>query len=170
MSFPELDKVIENVRRNKERKLFTGKMLAFDPGHTTGICNVVADPDQTPVFQLSQVDTKDIETLWNRITQLFTHYSPNLVVIEDYRVYEWKSKDHSWSQVHTIKVVGAIQMAAFSRNLPVVMRMAAEAKGFVTDDKLKAWELYRKGERHARDACRHAVYELIFGADHHFTS
>jgi hypothetical protein len=40
--------------------------------------------------------------------------------------------------------------------------MAHQAKGFVTDEKLKAWGFYQKGVRHARDSIRHACYFLLF--------
>lgn len=42
------------------------------------------------------------------------------------------------------------------------MQMAAQAKGFVDDDKLKAWGFWIKGKKHARDAIRHGVYYLLF--------
>ena len=29
--------------------------------------------------------------------------------------------------------------------------------------KLKKWNMYRKGERHARDAIRHGAHFLLFG-------
>jgi hypothetical protein len=34
---------------------------------------------------------------------------------------------------------------------------AGLAKGFATDDKLKAWGFWQPGQRHARDAIRHAL-------------
>ena len=39
--------------------------------------------------------------------------------------------------------------------------MAQQAKGFVTDAKLKEWGMWDIGHKHARDACRHCVYYLV---------
>jgi hypothetical protein len=35
---------------------------------------------------------------------------------------------------------------------------AGLAKTFATDDKLEAWGFWKRGQKHARDAIRHAVY------------
>lgn len=84
------------------------------------------------------------------------------VVIEDYRVYSWKTKDHAWAGLHTSRLIGATELICYDAGLDLTKQTAQQAKGFCTDDKLQAWGLWQEGQRHARDAIRHALYYLLF--------
>lgn len=44
--------------------------------------------------------------------------------------------------------------------LGITYQSAAQAKGVVTDKRLKSWGLWVPGQQHARDAIRHAVTYL----------
>lgn len=89
--------------------------------------------------------------------------SPELIVCEEYRVYAWRAKQHSWSNIPTLRLIGGLQMLCTQRDIPIIFQSAQQAKGFSTDEKLKAWDLYQVRKRHANDAIRHAVYWLVFG-------
>jgi hypothetical protein len=84
------------------------------------------------------------------------------VVMEDYKVYSWKTKDHAFAGLHTPRLIGALELVCFDLGIPLYKQMAVQAKGFCTDDKLQAWGLWQEGMRHARDAIRHALYYLLF--------
>lgn len=56
------------------------------------------------------------------------------------------------------KGVGTLLRAAYGER--VVMQSASQAKSVVTDDRLKDWGLWVKGQQHARDAIRHLVVAL----------
>lgn len=45
----------------------------------------------------------------------------------------------------------------FTEVCPFTVQQASEAKGSITDDRLKDWGLWVRGKRHGRDAIRHAV-------------
>ena len=55
----------------------------------------------------------------------------------------------------------SIKYMLYKRNIPYKLQMAQQAKGFVTDAKLKEWGMWDIGHKHARDACRHCVYYLV---------
>jgi hypothetical protein len=81
--------------------------------------------------------------------------------VEDYRVYKQKADSHINSPVYTVKVIALIEYVAHINKIPIRLRMAEHAKTFVTDERLKSWGFWQRGERHARDAIRHAALYTI---------
>ena len=135
--------------------------LCFDPGHTTGF----AVFHGTDLFESGEVRTEPIEVGVREIERLISSYEPDIVVMEDYRVYQWKTKQHGGSELLTTRVIGCIEtFCVINFIIHIVKQPAHTAKGFCTDAKLRAWGFYKKGERHARDAIRHGCYFLLFGA------
>lgn len=133
-------------------------LLALDPGETTGWAYF----EITDLKECGQLDTKDQDNMVGAIQELLARTKPAICVIEDYRVYGWKAKDHSWAELHTPKLIGVIRALCYLQKIPTVLQMAYQAKNFVTDDKLKAWGMYSKGQRHARDAIRHGCSYMLF--------
>lgn len=136
------------------------RVLSFDPGETTGWALLdkgeLVECGQTLMDQFSFSQCDDLDTL-------IVDSGADVVVYESYRVYGWKADDHKWSEVHTAQVIGAIRQICVMNRIPYVKQTAQHAKNFCTDDKLKLWKLWQKGQRHARDAIRHASYFYIFG-------
>jgi hypothetical protein len=148
-------------------------LICLDPGETTGmaIFNGLA------LHHCGQLDTSRLDLGANAFKSLLK--SPALqalnissdlsnvhVIIEDYKVYGWKTEQHTWAELHTPKLIGAFVALCIAHNLPYSMQMAVQAKQFCTDDKLKAWNLYKPGLRHARDAIRHGIYFALFDKSH----
>jgi hypothetical protein len=94
--------------------------------------------------------------------KILEKFQPDVLIVENYRIYPWKLKQHSFSNVPTLQYIGAIRMAAQVRKIKVVFQMAQLAKQFCTDGKLRAWKLYNNGHKHANDAIRHGCYYLLF--------
>ena len=143
----------------------TQRILSLDPGETTG----VADYDGHGNITVYQKETKNIgqsyDWLYHVLTKVESYEASrqyDMLRYEDYRVYEWKAQDHSWSPVHTIRWIGAIQVAAHTTHTPNTCMMAQQAKGFWTDQKLDYFGLNPKGLRHGRDALRHLLYYILF--------
>ena len=137
-----------------------GTLLAFDPGETTGCC-VFKDGKPVEFRQLPTVNKKTRDYEWSIIEEFIDEIKPDAVIIENYRIYAHKLEQHSSSDVPTLQLIGAIKYMLFKRNIPYKLQMAQQAKGFVTDAKLKAWGMWDIGHKHARDACRHCVYYLV---------
>ena len=135
-------------------------LLALDPGEVTGCC-VFKDGKPVEFRQLPTVNKKTRDYEWSIIEEFIDEIKPDAVIIENYRIYAHKLEQHSSSDVPTLQLIGAIKYMLYKRNIPYKLQMAQQAKGFVTDAKLKEWGMWDIGHKHARDACRHCVYYLV---------
>jgi hypothetical protein len=98
---------------------------------------------------------------WSELQDLFEFTEPTAVVCEDYKIYAHKLDRHTFSSVETLRLIGGIDMTCAMKELPLAYQMAVQAKGFVTDAKLKRWGFWIEGMRHSRDAIRHGIYYLF---------
>lgn len=158
------------------------RLLCLDPGETTGWALF----EESSLVRWGQIVTVQKEQLkWNNLGNLFVEQKPTAVVCENYRIYDHKLARHTFSPVLTLRLIGGIDCLCrfgWYENLgphyideyggyrdyyeqhtcPIYYQMATQAKGFVTDDKLKQWGFYDSSMRHARDAIRHGCYFLLF--------
>jgi hypothetical protein len=142
-------------------------LMGLDPGETTGYA--LWKPDDSYI-ELRQLQTNDVLRGATRLDQEigsnFIAYGAddNLhIVMEDYKVYQWKVQDHAWDPLHTAQLIGATRYNAYRSGISCHMQMAVVAKRFVTDAKLEQWGLYSPGLNHARDAQRHLLHYFLFG-------
>ena len=151
------------VHKAKKVTPFIGTVLALDPGETTGwsIFNSTDGKHYNLVAQ-GQAKTWEMPEAVKNLADLLATYKPDHVVHEVYAVYEWKAQDHSWSQIPTLRIIGCLETLCIQQSIPYSAQTAQIAKNFCTDDKLKVWNFYIKGARHARDAIRHGTYFLMF--------
>ena len=135
-------------------------LLVLDPGKTTG-WSVFMDGKlaETGVIE-DCYDEKNIHV--SEYTKLITMFEPDFILYEDYRIYGDKLNQHHFSEVMTLRLIGAIETIAQTCSIPTHKQMAVTAKNYVTDSKLKLWGFYEGVNRHARDAIRHACYFLLF--------
>lgn len=150
---------------NKAKKVvpFKGRLLALDPGETTGWSMFSATAEKVSLTEQGQICTWPQKDMVENLTKLIDHHQPDLIVHEVYAVYEWKADSHSWSQVPTLHVIGCLETLCHQKGIPYLWQTAQIAKNFCTDDRLKEWGFYIKGQRHARDSIRHGTYYLMFG-------
>jgi len=134
------------------------KVVSFDPGETTGMCVF----EGSKLMLASQYKAKTVPEGAAFIHDFLESWRPDVVVMEMYRIYSWKAEDHSWQNLFTPRLIGAIQYICHTLKLPLTEQTAQQAKGFCTDERLRAWGLYQEGQRHARDSIRHACYYLLF--------
>lgn len=133
------------------------RLLCLDPGETTGW----AIYEDAKLSAAGHAMTK--AEGWECIDRLFTDTQPMVVLYENYRVYQHKLERHSNSEVYTLRLVGVIEyLCDVKWQIPYFNQMAYEHKGFVTDEKLKDWGMYKTGYKHARDAIRMGAYFLLF--------
>lgn len=137
-------------------------LLCLDPGATTGWCifekGVLTQYGQTPT--IAEHDTNP-KIDWGQVIYLLEKTKPTCILCEDYRIYAQKLERHSFSKVPTLRLIGGIELLAYKDKVDIVYQMAVQAKGFVTDDKLKKWDFWKPGMRHSRDAIRHGIYYLF---------
>lgn len=145
------------ARKNPE---VPNKLLAIDPGETVGWALFEqAELSGTGEVRIDIDSSGSMNILpLHRIIKVL---NPDLVVIEDYRVYAHKANAHTWNALYTPKLIGALQYMCQLWNIPYVMQMAS-SKQFCTDSKLKIWGYYKKASKHSMDAVRHGCYYLLF--------
>ena len=133
-------------------------LLSFDPGKTTGVA-LFKGPHLVKGWQET---TPDLPKATKTYKHLIRTHKPKIVIVEDYKVYRWKVKDHAWADLLTARLIGCLETLCIMQEIPMVKQMAHLPKQFCTDQKLKDWGFYIKGAPHARDAIRHACYFLLF--------
>jgi len=150
------------------RELYTGSLLSLDPGQTTGWayfrnCSLVeSGQEPTP-------DVPAAARFFHDTYFLSVDCRPGQIVIEDYRIYSWRSEHHAWSDLLTNRIIGCVEtlcVVGFDPEdpLPLTKQMAGKGKSFCTDKRLQEWGYYQKGRVHARDAIRHGCHYLAFGS------
>lgn len=159
MTFEELVYRLQSSY-GEDRKPFEGKVLTYDPGETTGVA-VFSGPR---LIYTDQIKTPDLSReSWLNLATYIDMYRPDIVICEDYRVYGWKTDQHTWAHLHTPKLIGMLTAVCYQHGIPMpIMQMAVQAKQFCTDKKLREWDMYDRGLRHGRDAVRHGAYYLLF--------
>ena len=164
MKFKDLMRNVRDNRSGEEWKP-PKRILALDPGETVGYAKfnngLLAEADEI-TGAANDCNTK-AESVFTQVADLISSYSPDIVVMENYKIYQWKTKTHTWSELFTPRLIGAIELACYKNKIPMAKQMASTAKSFCTNDKLKKWKFYTKGSAHARDAVRHGCYYLLFG-------
>lgn len=127
------------------------RLLALDPGKTTGWC---CDP---PV-ELLETNHGQVEP--DKVWLLLCLYKPTHIVMETFVFRQAKSRIN----LVAVEVIGIVKEWARQYHAEVFEQTPSQAKHYFTDDRLKNRGLYFPGEQHARDAARHLCYIREFGA------
>lgn len=166
--------ILEHIYKGNE-DLIPQRLLCLDPGATTGWCvfekGKLSDWGQTVTITDHDTDPK-ID--WQALMDLILEIMPTQIICEDYRIYAHKLERHSFSKVPTLRLIGGLELLCHIGietealteeskfwQIPIAYQMAVQAKGFVTDARLKHFDMWKDGMRHSRDAIRHGLYYLI---------
>lgn len=112
------------------------KILAIDPGETVGLALFHTDPLQLVNWSQEPLDVSEDSAgkMWEW-SQVYPHvlvwlwgYDPDVIVLEDYRVYSSTANAHIGSRVLTSELIGAVCLESAFRKVPVV-RISASKKG-----------------------------------------
>lgn len=151
----------KRVKDSGEQNGYT--ILALDPGYTTGYCIFHITGGTPRLKDYGQITTiKDDIIQWSELSKFLGGHFFDIMVCENYRIYQQKLERHSFSPVLTLRLIGGLEYYASMNRVPIHYQMASQAKAFVTDEKLKHWEFYQEGMKHCRDAIRHAIYFMLF--------
>lgn len=118
-------------------------ILAFDPGATTGWSAVTA-------VQLSYGQFYR----WNEVRALIEQFRPDVIVVEDFRLYSSKVATRLVGhRLDAAEVLGCIFMVAEENGVPVEVQRSCDIKGLP----MKLAGL----TSHMKDAVKHAVVYIL---------
>ena len=140
-------------------------ILAFDPGGTTGVCDITFDSSGGRSYQLHQLGPEEHHLQLSQLIKKMDVELPDRLFIVCER-FEYRAHSKAGLRLDSREYIGVIKQTAQELSLPVVMQSAAQAKGFVSNEHIKRAGLYRTSYRHAMDAVRHAIYFLVNNADY----
>ena len=124
----------------------TEKIMAFDPGFTTGVA--VQEGDSLTLMQV-----KGLKTVWD---VLYTGV-PDMIVYESF-LYQRRDK----VDLRPVEAIGVIKLYSELQKIPILSQTPAQGKRFWTDKKIKQLDLWEPGQPHAMDALRHLLYFRAF--------
>lgn len=153
-AYPSWDVMLANAARRPLPP--PERLVALDPGETTGYAEFVSGL----LVYHEELKTFDIPTAVGPLEVILI--GAPAVVVENYQVYKWRMKQHVGDTLHTPRLIGCIETLCALSGIRPTKQLAQNAKKFVTDEKLKAWDMYVKGKPHARDAIRHGIFYLLF--------
>ena len=136
-----------------------GEWLSVDPGEHIGLA-LWHGVHLTQAAMLHEGHQENLAAL----DRLFVQHNFTTVIIESYHIYNSHLKQHTWSNVPTLRVIGALELLCVASQVHYYFQSAAMGKGFCTDTKLNAWGFGRFRSVHTRDAIRHGCQYMIFGA------
>jgi hypothetical protein len=146
------------------------KVLTLDPGVTTGYCLAVIEDPRT-VFLAYGEERINVRQLWDGMNKL----SPDVLICED---FTYRNRARAGLDLTPVKMIGVVELWAAPMNLAIgrtskgreiFFQTAAEGKGHYKDQALRDAGVYKKGVNHGRDACRHFLQWLTFGAGYQHT-
>jgi hypothetical protein len=156
---PAFYKLVHQLRRND----FCGRLIAIDPGETTGVTIIDCTPTNIHLFAQLQIGSWPLEKSLNDFVALFATTKPSQMVYESYHIYKWRLAEHTFSEVPTLQIIGVLKAIAILESVPYTSQTAQAGKAFFTDKRLKDLKLYFEGAPHARDSLRHALQYIAFG-------
>ena len=124
-------------------------VIALDPGITTGVALYTNWPKK-------YIKTDQLKLPHEGFFDYLVQNKPTEIVYESF-IYQRRNK----VVLYPVEVIGVIKLYAQTYDIPLYVQSASQAKGFITDEKIKALGLWTKGYPHGMDALRHLLYHEI---------
>jgi hypothetical protein len=125
-------------------------VIALDPGRTTGVSVLINRGLSAFIFKATHQQLRDF----------LVEYEPNTIIYErfDYRPHQVNA------DLYPVELIGVIKLYCQDTGCEEVPQKQLKGhRGFWTDDKLKALDLYKVGEQgHSNDALRQMLYYITF--------
>lgn len=150
------------------------KILAVDPGITTGYAFTEWDmsnklPMEVPFYtKLPEDKIKRYQGKYHRdFENLMLKYNPDVIVMENFRIYPSKAKSLIGDEMETSQVIGIVKYIAHKKQVPVILQMASQAKKAFPREKLERLGINPSQNdevRHSGDAVKHLLYFIQFNS------
>jgi len=130
------------------------KYLSLDPGNSTGWATFRENGSAIEFGTVKgKVNFYDLLSNMQTSEPEWTH-----IICENYKLYPWKSTEQAWSQLDTVRIIGALEMFAHDHLLdltfqdPSVKTIAYKWAGLAVPK--------QKAQTHETDAYVHGIYYL----------
>jgi len=133
------------------------RVIAIDPGVTTGFCYATLLEGELKYFPFQMVD--DVDDLWRRLEK----FTPRHIVIEDFKFRQGKQR--TGINLFPVQLIGVARLYSVTARHQCYCQLqgADIGKSYYTDPILKKLKLYKRGIPHAMDATRHLLTWCMFG-------
>lgn len=136
------------------------KIVALDPGLTTGIC--VAHWESGREFTLLQTGVIEWENRFKVIDFVLQSHKPSFIVVESFRLYSHKAREQIGSDFPSAQFIGTLQAYAYEHGLLDNIRLQpANVRSSVRV--LDEHKRMVGASPHVNDAYRHLRYFIIVG-------
>lgn len=128
------------------------RILAIDPGVTTGLCFYYTE--------LVRLERKQLEP--EHYSELFLElerFQPHVIICESFQNMSDLMQEDT---TKPLEYIGVVKLYHEIARCKLGMQTASAGKEFWTDEKLKAVGLYERGRPHSNDATRHFLYYWTF--------
>ena len=128
------------------------RIVAFDPGLTTGVCSVLLD-DNNKVKELYSW-TIDWDARFSQVQDAIKNHFPSVIVIERFRLYSQYAKHQINNAFPSVEMIGIIttMVYLFDPEAIIVMQSASEISHVAIPPE---YQEIVKASEHQRDAFKH---------------
>ena len=144
------------------------RIIAIDPGVTTGICTARLKADY--LFVTPNQVKATLAQMYTILNDFIGVGSTQTHVI--YEDFEYRNQARAGLDLTPVKIIGVIQLIQECNRTGSTIfyrQTAAMGKAYYSDDKLKELGIYKKGVPHGMDATRHLMHWLEFRAGAQYT-
>jgi hypothetical protein len=143
------------------------KVIALDPGGTTGWAKGLIREDEGIMYVASGQDVWNHVELWDNLTII----KPKIIVCERFDFRKRGVKQEEAANLISRELIGVVELyyqlanrLIPEENVQLYMQMPAEALGgyWSEDNRLKEDKVFRAGRPHANDAMRHLLQWFMF--------
>jgi hypothetical protein len=141
-------------------------LLSLDPGVTMGVCHgELEDAKLKLLVDQDKLSLSDIHDMLDIF--MLKHRRSNHLIYES---FEYRQVARKGLDLTPVKIIGVIELFRewHEPEVRFYAQSASQGKNFYTDAKLKELGVYKKGCEHGRDATRHLLHWLNFGAGGQF--
>lgn len=133
-----------------------GRMLAVDPGEVHCGWAEFSNDKCTHAGEWSPPE------MYQYIVDYSHRYGE--LVVEEFRLYPWKSEAQGFSQLRTVEVIGVLRYLASQHELPMIEQSARIKKPTFARFDAMGYEWVSRGHGgHAKDAEAHGLYRTHKG-------
>jgi len=151
------------------------KIIAFDPGITTGYAQgILKDDIDTPMY----ITTGEAKWSHKDLFNFCTGYAPDYIVYERFNARH--SRYNQGVELKSRELIGVLELYCEMNDSAVVLQNPMKGgksrqfsdvnASYFSDERLKQDAIYKSGKGHANDAARHLLYWYWFGSGGQFDS